>query len=73
MRHVHIMPTTLLHIALLLLVIVFGTRLAGAIPETYTLRFSDVPPTAALISHPVRAAPQAAGEIARGERPRALR
>src|SRR5215467_14110974 len=58
MRHVHLPSTILSKIALLLTVIVLGARLAGALPETYTLRFSDVPPTSALISSPERAAPQ---------------
>src|SRR5262249_20369594 len=39
--------------------IVLGTRLAGAIPEAYTLRFSDVPPAATHITSPERTAPQA--------------
>src|SRR5216684_1346051 len=59
MRHVHITSTILSQTALILTVIILGTRLAGALPETYTLRFSDVPPTATLISSPERAAPQA--------------
>ena len=61
MRHVHIMPRP-------------GPRLccscslcprqplAGAIPETYTLRFSDVPATATL-SQPLSGAPQAPANI----------
>ena len=53
------MPTTLPQTVLLLLVIGLGVRLAGAIPETYTLRFSDVPTTSTLISSPEPAAPQA--------------
>jgi hypothetical protein len=44
MRHIHMTPTILSQIVLLLSVIVLGARLAGAIPETYTLHFSDVPP-----------------------------
>ena len=59
MRHVHMTPSILSQTALLLTVIVLGAHLAGAIPETYTLRFSDVPPTATLISSPEQAAPQA--------------
>ena len=59
MRHIHMTPTILSQIVLLLSVIVLGARLAGAIPETYTLHFSDVPPTATLISSPERAASQA--------------
>jgi len=59
MRHGHIRPTTLPQTVLLLLVIGLGVRLAGAIPETYTLRFSDVPTTSTLISSPEPAAPQA--------------
>src|SRR5262245_16992134 len=59
MRHIHPTPTSLLQTLLLLSVIVLGARLARALPESYTLRFSDVPPTATLISNPERAAPQA--------------
>jgi len=44
---------------LFLNIIVLGVHLAGALPETYTLRFSDVSPTATLIVGPERAAPQA--------------
>ena len=44
MRHVHITSTILSQTALILTVIILGTRLAGALSETYTLRFSDVPP-----------------------------
>ena len=59
MRHVHHMPTTWSKAVLLLLVLVLSVPLAGAIPETYTLRFSDAPSTATLTSSPERAAPQA--------------
>jgi hypothetical protein len=59
MRHVRLRPAILSQTVLLLTVIVLGTPLAGAIPETYTLRFSDVPPTSTLISNPERASPQA--------------
>src|SRR5215510_14010969 len=59
MRHVHMTPTIWSQTVLLLTVIVLGARLARALPETYTLRFSDVSPTATLISSPERAAPQA--------------
>ena len=48
MRHVHMTPTILSQTVLLLSIIVLGAHLAGALPETYTLRFSDVPPTATL-------------------------
>src|SRR5262245_20858504 len=60
MQPLHMPSTSWSQIALLLSVIVLGTRLAGALPETYTLRFSDVPSTTAtLISSPELAAPQA--------------
>ena len=59
MRHVHMMPPIWSQIVLLLSIIVLGVHLAGALPETYTLRFSDVPATATLISSPERAASQA--------------
>ena len=59
MRHIHITPAILSQTALLLTAIVLGAHLAGALPEKYALRFSDVPPTSALISSPEHAAPQA--------------
>ena len=59
MRHVYTTSTFLLQTALLLIAIVLGAHLAGALPETYTLRFADVPPASALISNSERAAPQA--------------
>jgi hypothetical protein len=52
-------PTILSQTVLLLTMIVLGARLTGALPETYTLRFSDVPPTATRISSHESAAPQA--------------
>src|SRR5215470_9997762 len=58
MQNIHHIRTTLSQIVLLLTVIVLGARLAGALPEAYTLRFSDVPPTATRISSPERTAPQ---------------
>jgi len=59
MRHVHMTPAIWSQTVLLLTFIVLGAHLARALPETYTLRFSDVSPTATLISSPERAAPQA--------------
>src|SRR5262245_53467784 len=59
MRHVHMTPTIWSQTVLLLTVIVLGARLARALPETYPPRFSDVSPTATLISSPERAVPQA--------------
>src|SRR5262245_4157103 len=59
MRHIHMTLSILSQTVLLLTVIILGTPLAGALSEPYTLRFSDVSPTATLISSPQRLAPPA--------------
>ena len=59
MRHVQRPSTRWPQAVLLLSVIVLGAPLSGALPEAYTLRFSDMPPTATPISNPAPAAPQA--------------
>lgn len=59
MRQVHSTRRLLLPLALLLSVSILGAPLARALPETYTLRFSDTPSTITFVPTSERAVPQA--------------
>jgi hypothetical protein len=63
MQYLHMTSAVLPQTVLLLSVIALGARLAGALPETYTLRFSDLPPTSTLISSPEPAAEASGGTV----------